>query len=141
MSLGKRMAGALLNYLFGKAPSATPAGVIYVSLYTADPGEDGQGAGAATGSGYARVATAAADWVAATNADPAVIANANVVTFPTATGTWSAGANFTHAALWDHATNTAEANYLGMCILAVPKPVINTDIASFAAGALTMSMD
>jgi len=138
---GRRQASETLNHLFGKTPDTTPAGVLYVSLHTGDPGEDGQTANEATGSGYARVLTAATDWNAATLADPSVADNANPIAFPAATGDWSAGADMTHFGLWNHLTLGAEANFIGSGSLTVAKPVLNGDTASFAAGAFQFTLD
>jgi hypothetical protein len=140
-ALGKRVDKELLNHLFGKTPDTTPAGVLYISLHTGDPGNDGQTANEATGSAYARVTTAATDWNAATNAEPSVTTNANAITFPTATGNWSSGTNFTYIGIWKHLTNTGEADFIGRAALTVAKPVMNGDTLSIAAGSLSISLD
>jgi hypothetical protein len=138
---GKRHCKELLNHTFGKTPDTTPAGVIYLSLHTADPGEDGQTSNEATGSGYARKVTAATDWNAATNADPSVTTNGVDLAFPTATGDWSSGTAFTHVGLWIHATLTTEANFLGVATLNVAKSVLNNDTMTILSGALSVTMD
>lgn len=141
MSLGKRVCRELLNHLFGKTPDTTPAGVVYMSLHTGDPGEDGQAGNEATGTGYARVSRAATDWDVATDADPSVLDNATEIAFPQAGGDWSAGADFTHVGIWTHASNATEAEYVGACALTTAKPVLNGDTLSIAAGSLTISLD
>lgn len=138
--LGKRVHKELLNHLFGKTPDTTPAGVLWVALFEGDPGDDGQSGTEGNGTGYARVATVAADWNAATDATPSVTDNANPVVFPEAGADWNGGANFTHFALFKHVTNTGEADYIGRGELTTAKPVLEGIVAEFAAGALRMRM-
>jgi hypothetical protein len=141
MSFSTYCAKALLNSLFGKTSdfgALASAPTIYVALSSTAPAEDGTGVTEPSTGSYARVATAAADWATATTADPSVVANANAVTFPTATADWLAGANLTHFALYDA---SAAGNMIGAGALTVAKPVLNGDPAEFAAGALTVSLD
>lgn len=140
MALGKRVCKELLNHLFGKTPDTTPAGVIYLSLHTADPGDNGQTSNEATGTGYARKVTAASDWVAATDADPAVTVNANAITFAQAGATWSSGVNMTHMGFWTHLSTATEAVFIGRIALGTAKPVTSGDTPEFAAGSLTLSL-
>lgn len=139
--IGRRFHGEMLNWMFGKGSPATPAGVIYVGLSTADAGVDGQSNAEPSGGSYARVAMAAVDWNAATLADPAVSDNLNVVAFIKATADWVGGSNLTHFTLWNHLTNTAEANYLGCGLLDAAKPVFTDDTASFPAGDVNTQLD
>jgi hypothetical protein len=139
--IGRRFMQNLLNWAFGKTPAATPAGVIYLSLHTASPGTDGQTSNEATGSGYARVATSAASWNVATAADPSVLTNAALIQWPTATGDWSGGANFTHVGMWAHATSTTEANFLGAQAIGTPRNVLNGDTLQLQAGAFSVTAD
>lgn len=132
--IGRRQHKAWLDALLDTAH-------IYVSLHTADPGADGQTANEAIGSGYARADTVPADWGAASLAVPSVALNANTITFATATGDWSSGADFTHAGLWTHLTETGEAYFIGRALLTVAKPVTNGDTVSFAIGALSVQIN
>lgn len=141
MSLGKRVCKEMLNHFLGKTPDTTPAGVLYLSLHTADPGEDGQTSNEATGTGYARKQTAASDWNAATDADPSVSTNANALAFAQAGGNWASGSNLTHMGFWTHATTATEAVFCGRIALTTAKPVLSGDTAEFAAGALSLSLD
>ena len=127
---GKLQSSVLLDSVFKTLAN------IYVALHVADPGVDGQSGAEGLGSGYARVNTVPADWDAATDAMPSVTQNANAITFPTASGNWNAGADFTHFSLWKTLTGATEADYLGRGELTVPKPVLNGDTADFAAGNL-----
>lgn len=141
MSLSNYSAQAILNSLFGKTSNfgaLASAPTIYVALSSTTPTETGTNVTEPSGGAYARVATAAGDWNAATSADPSVVTNANAVTFPAATADWLAGANLTHFALYDAAS---AGNFLGAGALGTPKPVLNGDTASFAAGDLSASLD
>lgn len=138
---GKRHAKESLNHTFGKTPDTTPAGVLYVSLHTGDPGEDGQTANEASGGSYARKVTSAASWNAATDADPSVTDNASAITFVTATADWSSASDMTHYGLWSTLSGTGEADYVGSGVLDVARPVLDGDTPEFAAGTLKMTMD
>ena len=133
MSFSDYLENKLLDHLFGKASYTAPT--IYVGLSTADPLDDASGLAEPSSGGYARVATAPADWNAALNG---LIDNANAVTFPQATGDWSGGANQTHFALFDAAS---AGNMLAHGALGTAKPVLSGDTPSFAAGDLDTSLD
>lgn len=78
-------ADALLEWATGK--TAMPAKpTVHVALFTAVGSDDGTGFTEVAGNGYARVATAGADWNAASGTGPGSISNANTITFPAATG-------------------------------------------------------
>ena len=131
---------AILNSFFGKtsnfgALASRPT--VYVGLSTTTPNPDGTGVTEPSTGSYARVSTAAADWNTATLANPAVVTNANAVTFPTATATWSSGSNMTYAVLYDAAT---VGNCLGYGALSTPKPVLNGDVAQYAAGQISVTL-
>lgn len=117
--------------------TSNPAGVIYVSAHTGDPGPDGQTANEVSGGSYARKVTAASDWSTGSAADPHVISNGNAITFVTATANWG---TVTHFGLWNHATNTAAANFVGSKALTASQVVNNGNTLSFAVGALTHSL-
>jgi uncharacterized membrane protein len=141
MSFSNYAAQALLNSLFGKTSNfgaLASAPTIYVGLSATTPNENGSNVTEPNGDSYARVSTAAGDWVAATDADPSVVENANVITFPAASGDWVYGVNLTHFVLYDAATG---GNFLGAGALDVAKAVTNGNTASFAAGDLTVSQD
>jgi hypothetical protein len=113
----------------------------YISLHTGDPGVDGQTANEVSGNAYARVAvtlTSGAGFDATTTADPAVTQNTNVITFPTATGSWG---TVTYFGIWNDPTGTATSNFVGRAPLTSSQAIANTNTASFAAGALTHSFD
>ena len=135
---GKRQIRSMINWAAGKVPADTDAGVWWVSLHTGDPGDDGQTANEATGTGYARVATTAATWGVATDATPSVMSSILAVVFPTAGGDWSAAANQTHFGLWNSLTLTTEAAYIGRGILTTAAPVLSGQTPNFPVGALRM---
>lgn len=135
MSFSNYAAQALLNYMFGKTSNFDTQPTIYVALFTTTPGEDGTGGVEVSGGAYARVATAAGDWNAATSADPSVVSNANAVTFPTATGAWGDVISF---GLYDASSG---GNYLGGGALGTSKSPTTDDVPSFAAGSLEVTLD
>lgn len=137
---GKLLSRQLLNTIFGKTPNFSAPANVFVALHTGDPGEDGQAGNEATGTGYARVSTAAADWNAATDATPSVLDNVNTVTFPQAGGDWSAGSNMTHFSIWRSLAGATEADFLASGSLSVAKPVLNGDTPSFPAGSLNVDL-
>lgn len=128
----------MINWAAGKLPADTDGGIWFVSLHTADPGDDGQTSNEATGVNYARVSVIATDFNPATDATPSVLDNANPITFPTAGGDWSTAANMTHFGLWNNLTAAAEAAYIGRGLLSTAAPVLNGQTPNFPAGALRM---
>lgn len=124
-----------LDHLTGKTAFAKPTA--YIGLCTADPTDAGTGADCnecANANAYARVATAGADWTAA--ADGAT-ANAQIITFPEATGSWG---TVTHFALFDSGTYGA-GNMLAHASLSVSKGISDGDTPKFAVGELDITMD
>ena len=85
----RRTAEGILQHITGQAAIfAEPTA--YVALFTTAPSDDaGSGAVEVSGGSYARVATSAATWNAAsTGTDPTTIANAAAITFATASASW-----------------------------------------------------
>jgi hypothetical protein len=123
VGFGRRFRNNIMNWAFGKTPATTPAGVVYLSLHTTNPGDDGQGGGEPTfTNGYARVAMAAADWNALSNTPPppandaaSAITNANNINFgPSSGGAFSSGATpLTYLGIWTASTGTTESLYIG----------------------------
>lgn len=138
MSFSNYTSQATLNSLFGKtsafgALASRPT--FYIALSTTAPTETG-GVTEPVGNGYARVATAPADWNAATLADPSVTTNASEIAFPQATGAWG---TITHFAVFDAAT---AGNYLGASnALTTPKSPTSGDTPRFAAGQISFTKD
>lgn len=137
MSLSNTLEDAILNAIFMKASYTSPTN-IWVGLHTGDPGEAGTANAESFTNGYARVSTAGTDWSASSGGS---ISNANIITFPTATADWAAGANFTHVSLWKHATDQTATNCIGSGALTTARNCLNGDTLRFAAGALTITLD
>jgi hypothetical protein len=123
----------LLDGIFGD-PDFTPPANWFVGLSTTTPTEAGGNFTEPATGAYARVSTADADWAAATGTAPATKANANVITFPTATASWG---TVTHWGLFDAAT---AGNLRITGALGTPKAVGSGDTASFAVGALVAKL-
>ena len=82
-----RTAQAVLNHMVGKSPVfAMPQA--FAALFTAVGTDAGSGFTEVIGGGYARAATAGADWNAASGSAPSLISNANPVVFPVASSAW-----------------------------------------------------
>ena len=120
----------------GLQPSAS-AGVFYISLHTADPGETGdQGTSEALYTNYARVSVArsAAEWTVAGN----VADNDNVITFNDCLGGSESLSDF---GIGSDAALSAAGNLFIYGALTTPLAVSNGITPSFAAGALDVTLD
>ena len=120
----------ILDHLFGKGSYTPPT--IYVALSTADPTDDASGIAEPSGNGYTRVATSASDWDAASGG---ALANANAITFPTASGSWG---TITHFALYDAAS---AGNMLVHGTLGASKTITLNEIPRFPAGDIDVTLD
>lgn len=129
-SFSNYLENEILDHLFGKATYASPT--IYVGLSTSDPGDDGAGLAEPSGGSYARVATAATDWNTASSGS---LDNATAIEFAEASASWG---TITHFALFDAASS---GNMLAHGSLTTSKTVSSGDTASFAAGALDITLD
>jgi len=125
-------ADALLEWLTGKTamPSKPTA---YIALFTAVGTDAGSGFTEVSGGSYARVATAGADWNAASGTGPSTISNVNTITFPAATGSWGTVIAF---GLYDAASsgNLLAWDYLGgfawlPCTVSLASPGVLTATA------------
>ncbi len=136
--------GALNQMVFGDTAYTVPAD-LYIALSTTTPV---QAKGTATpywnftepsGSAYARVTVAnnTTNWVAAAS-QPATGQeqdNGTAITFPTATGSWG---TVTYFGIFDAAT---AGNLLAFGALTTSQTISSGDTASFAAAALTITLD
>lgn len=128
-SLSDYAEAKILDHLNGKATfSAVTA---YVALYTAAPSDSGGGT-EVSGNNYSRKQTAAADWNSAASG---AASNANAITFATPSGSWG---TVTHFGIFDASTS---GNLLWWGALTTSKTIAANDIASFAAGSLTQTLD
>lgn len=123
-----------LDHLTGKTAFAKPTA--YLGLCTADPTDAGTGAACnecANANNYGRVATAGGDWEAAAGG---ATANAEIITFLEASGSWGTA---THFALFDSGTY-GEGNMLAHAPLSVEKGITDGDTPKFAVGELDITM-
>ena len=129
MSFADFTENELLDHITGKGSYTMPT--TYVGLSTADPGEDAATLAEPSGNGYARVATTGSTWDAASGG---ATANAAVITFPTASGSWG---TITHFALFDALTT---GNMLMSGALTASQAITTNQIARFAIGALDITL-
>ncbi len=122
----------LIDHANGKTSYSMPT--VYVGLSSTTPAKDGTNVTEPSGGNYARVATAGADWNAASNGSST---NANVITFLTANANWLTSVNLTYAVLYD---SSSGGNLLSYGALTQLKPVLNGDTPSFIAGQIIISL-
>lgn len=127
----------VLRAAVGKATTVittTPLTDVHVALYTGAAAADGPGT-EATGGGYTRQATAAANW-----ADPSggSMSNSATISFTQFTGAVSGGAAITHFALVRGTGASPAVLYWGDLADAT-KTFGSGDTASFPAGSLTLT--
>jgi hypothetical protein len=109
---------------------AAPA-TVYLGLFESDPGEDASG----TETSYVNYARIASTWTALDGSGQTK--NAAIVTFA-ANANASASVIITHAAIYDSLTT---GNQLLYGPLASSKTLAVGDVLSFAANALTLTLD
>lgn len=124
---------ALLNELFGGVAFSGPS-TVYVGLSTTTPTQSGTNVTEPSGNSYARVAVPN-NTTNFPNASNGSKSNGATITFPTATGTWGTVTNFV---LYDAASG---GNFLGHGTLNNSQTVSNGDTLSFAASALTLTLN
>jgi len=133
MSFSNYLETNLLDQIVGKTDFTMPTA--YVALFVGDPLDTGAGGAEVSGSNYARVTTAGADWNAAATGS---ISNAEDITFPQASGSWG---TIDYFAIYDAATT---GNLLASGALDSSKAVGNGDTPKFAGGtpgALVITLD
>lgn len=139
MSFTNYLAAEVLDQLFGAA-AYTASGILYIGLSDSTPAEDGTNfTEPAVASGYYRVPVTndKDNWSLATDADPSVIENRTVITFGQSSGNWGSG-TLTYFGIFDAQSG---GNLLAASTLTTPKSVGDDDTASFASGAITISLD
>jgi hypothetical protein len=119
----------VLDHVVGKTSFTMPTA--YIGLSTADPTDDASGLAEPSGNGYARVTTSGSDWDAASGG---ATANATVLTFPEATGSWG---TVTHFALFDAATS---GNMLAHGTLDASRAITSPQIPRFSIGELDITL-
>lgn len=105
----------------------TPVATVYVGLHTSATGDDNSGTEVSGGS-YARTAITFGSPI------DGATSNSALVTFPTATASWS---QVTHFGIYDSASGP---NLLYWGALTVQKTVDNGDIFTIPAGNLTVTL-
>lgn len=125
MGISTYLSNKLLDHQVGKTTYTMPT--VYVGLSSTTPAASGTNVTEPSSGAYARVATSGTTWNAASNGS---LTNAQAITFPTATADWLAGANLTHAVLYDAASG---GNFLGFSALATAKNCLNGDTLSLPA--------
>lgn len=128
MSFSNYLENALLESAFNNT-AFTGAATLYVSLHSADPGEDGS-TGELSGGGYSRQSCT---FGAPSSGE---VANTGAVTFTAGTG--SSWPEVTHFAVWDAST---AGNCYAYGSFALARTVAEGDNATFAVGDLTINLD
>jgi hypothetical protein len=121
----------ILEHAVGKTSWTMPT--VYLALLTDTPTDASTGSTIVepTTGGYARIATSG-KW---DTASAGSISNSSIITSATATGDWG---TITHVALVD---NTSGGNVIAWGALNTAQEVLNGGSASFAVGALTVTLD
>ena len=115
---------------------SSTAGVLYVSLHTADPGEAGnQTTSKAAYTSYARVSVArnSGQWLISGTA-PTQVSNVNTITFPKCTG---GSESATYIGIGTSASGAGKLLYSG--VLASPLAISNNISPFFMAGAIILT--
>jgi len=91
----------IIEHIFKNTSIFTSPSNIYVSLHTADEGENPDGTNEVAAADYSRASTAPADWTVGGTDGPTTVDNANAISFGDPTNNWG---TITHVALWDAST-------------------------------------
>ena len=129
-ALSNYLESALINHILRNTPYTSPGTSIYIALYTSNP-TDADSGSEPSGNNYARVQVTA--WDAPST--PGVTQNTNVITFPTASGSWG---TITHVGIRDASSG---GNLLFHGALAESKAIGTNDVFQFPAGSLDVTMD
>jgi hypothetical protein len=135
--LGRTLRQAILNNLFNGG-TLTAQSAWHISAHTGDPGPDGQTANEVGGGvGYSRV-NYTGGWSSASAAEPSVVTNDADIVFPAASGAgWG---TIQYAGIWNHATNTAAANFLAPGLLSPFQAVAAGNVMVIPAGTLSIQL-
>ena len=128
---------AILNHIFKNTSIFTSPSNVYISLHTADEGDNPDETNEVSAADYSRVSTAPTDWTVDANDGPSTVENANVISFGDPTNNWG---TITHVAVWDASTggNPLTATFA----LNSSKTVdADTDEFTFEAGDLSFELD
>lgn len=127
----------IVEWLFKNIDMPASSSNIYVSLHTADEGENPDGSSEVSAADYNRASTAPADWTVGGSDGPTTVDNANSITFGDPANNWG---TITHFALWDASSG---GNPLTTTIaLNSSKSVdASTDELRFASGNLSFDLN
>jgi len=135
--LGRTLRQAILDNLFNGG-GLTAQSAWHISAHTGDPGPDGQTANEVGGGvGYAR-ANYTGGWSAASAAEPSVVTNDADIVFAVASGAGWGTIDF--CGIWNHATNTAAANFLTRGDLTPNQAVAAGNVMVIPAGTLAINL-
>jgi len=138
----RSLRSALLNHFFGKVELTWNASrPLYIGLSSTPPTSSGGNFTEETigNNNYARAATTPSDWDVAVDGDPCILDNANPVTFNVATGgPWLGGNDVTHVGIFESASGGTP---IAWGVLPVAKPILENDIANYAAGDIDVTMN
>lgn len=131
-ALSDYLENALLDHLLG-GPDYTPAVTHYIALFTAAPTDAGGGTEVPSSNNYVRAAVTnnTINWPTSSSNSKA---NANVITFPTSSGSWG---TITHFGIFDALSG---GNLLAWAALTSSQAVGTGDTPDFAVGALQVSL-
>lgn len=124
----------VLNHVFGATAYSAP-GTLYFALFTTAPSDSGGGT-EVTGGSYARVALTnnTTNFPNATGTSPTSKSNGTTITFPAASANWGTVVAF---GIFDASSG---GNLICWADLTANKTINNGDTASFAVGALTITL-
>lgn len=112
-------------------------GTLYVSLHTADEGNNPDGTNEVSASDYSRVSVGSADLTILSGDGPTTLENSADISFGDPSNNWG---DITHVGLWDGSANTD--NPIAFYALNETKTVdSSTDEAKFPAGDLDFSLN
>jgi len=121
----------ILNAIGGNdAPIASTT--MWMALFTVAP-SDASGGTEATGGSYARKSTGA--WSTCTDSGGSIY-NVATITYATSSNTW--GGSLTHFAML---TDSATGSMIAWGTLTAARTIATNDVAAFAVGSVTISLD
>lgn len=123
---------SVLDYIVNDG--AAPTQFTYIGMSTTTPTETGSNFTEPSGNNYSRLSTAAADWAAATGADPSTKANGVALSMAKASGSWG---TLTHWGLFAASSGGTVGIWAA---LSTSKAIGADDTPNFAVGDLVMKL-
>lgn len=123
----------IAEWLFKNTDMPASSTNVYVSLHTADEGENPDGSNEVDAADYDRAETSPTDWTVGSSDGPTTVDNANDISFGDPQNNWG---TITHFAIWDAST---DGNPLIKTVQLNSSKTVDadTDELLFAAGDLT----